>query len=376
MTVVVKRFDRYEIKEKAALTPEGYLRAPAIATRVGVLKYRNGAGKVIRELRLPEEVFAPDSMATLSSKPVTNEHPHVGLLKPDNVKSFLVGYTGEQVEKVDNEYLKVWANVVDAETIDDVNNGKSEVSCGYVCELEDAPGVWNGEPYDLIQRNIRYNHLAIVPKGRAGSQVRLKLDSADAILTDEKESTMKMMLAGKEWEVPDELAQAIQAEMSMVKSDAQKTLDAAPKPEQMAEMQNKLDQTQAKMDAQDAEIKKLKTQTRADSEATNGREFAKTLLLARQLGVEKADEMVDRVELMKAVIKTDSADIDFTGKSSAYIEARYDAIAERIVKNDTAANETGKKITTRENEVEAKYDSEGARERYLNRLHGKKVEAK
>ena len=38
------------------------------------------------------------------------------------------------------------------------------------------PGVWNGEPYDLIQTNIRVNHLALVAAARAGDGARLNMD--------------------------------------------------------------------------------------------------------------------------------------------------------------------------------------------------------
>src|SRR5690606_20498946 len=35
-----------------------------------------------------------------------------------------------------------------------------------------------GEKYDRVQRRIRYNHVAIVPEGRAGEAVALRMDAA------------------------------------------------------------------------------------------------------------------------------------------------------------------------------------------------------
>lgn len=375
----VKRFDKYSLSEKPVRTPEGYLRVPAFATRVGVLTYRGNDGKPLRELRLPEEVFNPDSMQTLSGVPITNDHPK-GLLDSENATEHMVGFTGETVTNVDDKFVKVMANIVDAKSIQDVDNGKAEVSCGYKCDLEESPGVWNGEPYDLIQRNIRYNHLAITPRGRAGREVRLRLDSDEAILsTDEESKTMKIMLGGKEWEVPEDLGAALVAEMDSVKADAQKAKDAlnvAPKPEQMVEMQKSLDQATAKADALDAEIKQLKSQpaSRADSATitAEGRAFAKALVLAQKLNVEKADEMNDKVELMKAIIKADGAETDLSKQSDTYIQARFDIIAERVAKNDAAAGATGRAITGGARQTE-KADSEGARERYLQRLRGEET---
>ena len=43
-------------------------------------------------------------------------------------------------------------------------------------EPDETPGEWNGQPYDVIQRNIRINHLALVANARAGDSARLNLD--------------------------------------------------------------------------------------------------------------------------------------------------------------------------------------------------------
>ena len=51
-----------------------------------------------------------------------------------------------------------------------------ELSCGYNLRLDETPGVWEGQPYDAIQRDIEINHLALVDKARAGEQARLNID--------------------------------------------------------------------------------------------------------------------------------------------------------------------------------------------------------
>ena len=52
-----------------------------------------------------------------------------------------------------------------------IANGKKELSCGYRCRYEYAPGTYNGEPYQYVQREIRGNHLALVENGRMGPDV-------------------------------------------------------------------------------------------------------------------------------------------------------------------------------------------------------------
>ena len=76
----------------------------------------------------------------------------------------MIGFTGELVEKVDDTFLKTSVTITDADTIEKIEAGKTEVSAGYEAELEETPGVFDGEPYDCIQRNIIYNHVSLVDR--------------------------------------------------------------------------------------------------------------------------------------------------------------------------------------------------------------------
>lgn len=59
-----------------------------------------------------------------------------------------------------------------------IEKGKKELSLGYRCRYEYNPGVWNGQKYDYIQRDLKGNHLALVEKGRMGAEVRV-MDGAE-----------------------------------------------------------------------------------------------------------------------------------------------------------------------------------------------------
>lgn len=178
---IVKRFDKGSFSE-AIKTPQGFLRAPAFLTRTGVLTYRTPSGETRRELRKPEDVFDAESLKTLSAIPVTNDHPPE-MLTADNAKKYMVGYTSDAVEKAGDK-LKSFLTLTDAAAILAAEGGKQQISCGYFADLDETPGVWQGEPYDAIQRNIRYNHVAMVDRGRAGPEVKMRLDSKDAVVTD------------------------------------------------------------------------------------------------------------------------------------------------------------------------------------------------
>jgi hypothetical protein len=176
----VRRFD-YGSIGNVERTPQGFLKVSGFATRTGVFPYIDAAGKIRRELRHPDHVFNPESMNTLKNAPVTLDHPP-GLVTPENVKQYMKGYTTDRVE-VNRDLLDTDVIIADAETIVAVEDDNiRELSSGYTCDLDYTPGVYNGVPYDCIQKNIRYNHLAIVKRGRAGPEVRLRIDSADAVM--------------------------------------------------------------------------------------------------------------------------------------------------------------------------------------------------
>jgi len=169
------RLDRYEVQ------PNGWIRIDdAPIARIGIQKYRRADGSIRNELRLEEEVFHPDALASFGLVPVTDDHPPVGLLDATNTSLYQRGTLGETVRK-DGHTVRAALLITDAALIEKVKAGKRELSCGYVCDLEDAPGEWKGEKYDCVQRHVRGNHVAVVDAARGGPELRLRLDSQDAV---------------------------------------------------------------------------------------------------------------------------------------------------------------------------------------------------
>jgi hypothetical protein len=176
----VQRFDYSAVGSQIETTPQGFLRIPAHLTRVGVVTYQDKSGHTIREFRPPEEVRHPDSLATLRSAPVTIGH--VAMVNPQNVSNLSVGHTGDTVKSGDVVAGDVIIERQDA--VEQVRAKKLEaLSPGYVCQIDTTPGEYKGQRYDQIQRRIRYNHVALLPKGagRQGDEVSLRLDEADLV---------------------------------------------------------------------------------------------------------------------------------------------------------------------------------------------------
>lgn len=156
-------------------TEEGYLVDHPILTSVGIFDYTNDDGSLRRELRLPEEVFNPESLKTYKGKPVIITHD-AGLITKDNVEQEGIGTILSEGYRDGND---VRAELIIHDTDAMKQAGLKELSLGYNLELDETPGIWNGQHYDAIQRNISINHVALVLKARAGDQARLNIDSKD-----------------------------------------------------------------------------------------------------------------------------------------------------------------------------------------------------
>ena len=162
-------------------TPQGGLIAKANLTRTGVFTYRNADGTSRRELRHPDEVMHPDSLATYAGAPVTIYHP--GRVTPDNWKTVTVGHVGHGVH-AEGGFVAGEVHLQDADAIGRAESGEiRELSCGYTCEIDPTPGLYQGQPYDVAQKNIKINHVAAGPAGwgRMGPETRMHLDSAEAV---------------------------------------------------------------------------------------------------------------------------------------------------------------------------------------------------
>jgi uncharacterized protein len=166
----------------------GFVDVPAFVTRTGVLTYRRADGTVIRELRHPDEVFAAESLDTLRGAPVTVGHPGGGLewVDPANAHTHEVGVVSEG--RREGNFVDARLSVRRADAIGKIQSKELvEVSAAYDSDVVVEAGEYNGEKYDQRQTNITYNHVALLPpgKGRAGPDVRMRADSADAVLVSE-----------------------------------------------------------------------------------------------------------------------------------------------------------------------------------------------
>ena len=161
--------------QKAYFTPEGFLKDKPVLTSTGIFEYANPDGSIRRELRLPEDVFSPESLRSYKGKPVIITH-NAGLIDKDNVAENQIGTILSEGERSGDD---VRAEIIIHDTDAMKDSGYKELSLGYNLDLDETPGEWNGQRYDAVQKNIRINHLALVREARAGEQARLNMDGRD-----------------------------------------------------------------------------------------------------------------------------------------------------------------------------------------------------
>ena len=379
-----QRFDSIPLGE-TYFTPEGYLIDNPILTRVGIFEYHNPDGTIRRELRLPEEVFAAESLASYKGKPVILTH-EAGLVDVENVQQEHIGtILSEGIQDGDN--VRAQIVIHDAESLD---YGLRELSLGYTQTPDETPGVWNGQPYDAIQRNIQINHLALVEKARAGEQARLNIDG-------EEQGGNQMSKARKDGLTPEEIARLVEEykqRQAQRMENTNPTADEGTNPDEQTtdedeadpvkEVKDRRDRRDASGDCetmdeasgviaqQDEDIQKLldfiaQLQAKIDFDEASAEEEAKTdsegetaeanadeeepqenplnmdsidvyvnqkielIRLGDKLNLDGIETMKP-MDAKKAIIKKVHPNIRLDGKDTAYINAMFDIAKESVGK--------------------------------------------
>lgn len=321
---------------KAIRLDNGWLRAPTNLTRAGIFSYRQPDGSIRRELRPPEEVFRADSMATFEGVPVTIRHrPDVtpaGLLNADTAKDLAIGSVAGAARQ-DGDYLAADVLIVDAEGIKAIDGGLTEVSCGYRCDMDEAPGTWRGQAYDAVQRNIRGNHLALVDRARGGSDIRIRLDQGDAeqVVSDIEHKgppagdfpVIKIKLDGVDYEVSEQAAQAFTKVIS-AHSDRISALEKSATDAKAGQSK-----AEARADSADAKVTDLtaKLTTATDPKTLQSAIQARVALETKAREVLGADTKLDGMDegaIKRAVLAKVQPAVKLDGKDETYVSVAFD----------------------------------------------------
>lgn len=224
----VERLDSIQL-DGTYFTDEGYLIDHPIVTSIGIFEYANPDGSIRRELRLPEEVFAKESLDSYKGKPIIITHD-AGMVTNENVDDEIIG-TILSPGYQDGEHVRAEIVIHNTNALKECE--LRELSLGYSLESEDSPGEWEGKPYDCIQRNIRINHLALVQNARAGESARLNVDGKDKKGNQQKQKGLISKMIKKRTQRTDEntlTPEELQAAIAMYQAAQSQTTDSEDTP--------------------------------------------------------------------------------------------------------------------------------------------------
>lgn len=311
-------------------TATGGFVVDATLARVGILEYTVPEG-VVRRYNPPEVLAsALDGLATV---PVTNRHP-ASFVTPETYRNVTAGHV-LGTPRFEDGHVRATLAIQDAQLIADIERGVArEVSMGYTATNVPQSGTCDEGTYDEVRVEIHWNHIAIVPAGRAGRTVRLQLDSMDI---PQGEAPM-FKIDGKE--VPVEAAQA--------------AFDAAT-----STLEGRLAVAELALVAATDEVEKLKVELAA-AKSDEAIDRAVEIRLAKQ---KAADEAAARLETVRKAFPS----LNLEGRSQDSIDALYEVASTQLQK-DPEGLDALKRKSTDAAPAPAPKAMKSARERMLEEL--------
>lgn len=351
----------------------GFLHVNVVLCRSGIQEYvgrelgltGTDSGKFFNVLRPPDEVIKQDSLSTYKNLVVTDEHPAERWVDLENVKFLQKGQVSNvNVGNLENNevHLKGDMVITDQDLIEKAQNGKVEVSLGYAFKLVAEDGVYNGVNYQYKYVDMIANHLSIVSKGRCGPSCSITNDEKHGIIIDENKNQqgvpVKVKINGKEFDVSDEIAEALKAERKSSTDEMDEVKKKAEdEAEKVEETKKSNDALQAKVDNLEGKLSKANDSQMSEADL-NAMVTERANLVAFARTVIGNDSMPDGTCPMaiKTAVVEKHFGISVDGKSDAYIDARYDMVQEDQVAADSSVKKLADDMKKKQNEKKVSND--------------------
>lgn len=317
--------DKLNIPTQRKFKDSGQMIAPCSIARTGVMSYLakecgdafkdRDPMSIVKIATLAEDLFCKDSIESYRSAPITVGHPEDDV-NTENSKDLVKGML-EGLPLRDGELLSATLVLNDADAISITKQSDSQLSSGHTARLVLCDAAVTG--YDAKKTHIRCNHVAIVPRGRAGADVRIA--DADAVAEEgfvepvfDAEGNEVKPVEVPAAVVPDVVVEPVAAEV--VEPVAVALGDAAALAIEVAQLTVKLEDAQAEINT----LKLIDIDTLVQERlelVSNVLKLADGIVVTGKSAMELKREVVAKCR-----------DSDMTGKSDAYIEARYEVLLE------------------------------------------------
>lgn len=255
-------------KREWKIDTDGFLRCNTIVLKSCVLDYlpsemgsdlpEHLSNREFVKLYVPlDELIDEKSLSSLEGKPITLSHNWQIAGEIGSVGNI----AGAPICK--NGYLFADILINDPQTVDRITKFEDtskliEQSAGYECTVDWTPGVTpNGVQFDGIQRNIDYNHVALLRdgEGRAGADVRILNESKRGKLMD----FVKFKVRNSYIRICNEDAPLLEKEMDGIDKEITNAID----PKDLQDSMDRLAELNAEKDKLDGERNTLLEQIKS-----------------------------------------------------------------------------------------------------------------
>jgi uncharacterized protein len=136
----------------------------------GQLGLPGDPNRIVKVFRPESAVNNPETIESFKNKPFIVDH------------EMLSGFQGDETTTAPEEkgidgvltsnvyYEKPWLRgdlqIFSRKAQGELDQNKKDLSLGYTCDFELKPGMFNGQHYEVVQTNMRGNHIALVDEGR------------------------------------------------------------------------------------------------------------------------------------------------------------------------------------------------------------------
>ena len=125
--------------------------------------------RIVKVYRPESAVNDPAAIDSFKNVPFIDEHVMLhGTDDAEGMAPEKKGIDGVLTSNVyyDAPWMRGDLKIFSRKLQDAINKHKRDLSLGYGCTFEHKPGIWNGQPYEVVQDNLRGNHIALVGEGR------------------------------------------------------------------------------------------------------------------------------------------------------------------------------------------------------------------
>lgn len=163
--------------------PDGMLRVTARVLAEGVFDYAADESPGEAKLNekgyvgqyIPKQEFTAEALKTLEGKPVIVDEHKWRTSENTRHDGLSVGAVAG-TPTVQGPYIVADLLIDDKAAIEDIKAGKLlEISAAYEGDCYAKNGVFKGEPFGAVQKDLRFNHVLLLPEGagRCGREVRI-----------------------------------------------------------------------------------------------------------------------------------------------------------------------------------------------------------